>query len=169
KKKNISLVTIYEGHGLETAKEFSSIYEHEFGAARKFYLGTTSSSVIYNKALKAAANSDLVIVPAYIRSKAFQGTVRLSKRNIAFINKLVKINKNVMILSFGNPYLLSAFPEVSTYLCAYGDVPASQQAMLNAIAGQNDITGKLPVSIPNTKFKVGDGISLTRNIHLALK
>ena len=161
KQKNISIITLYEGYNPENAQEFASLYEKEFGAAKKFFLSPVISSSIYRKALLAASKSDLVIIPAFIKAKAFQGTVSLSRKNAFFINKLLQTNKNVIMLSFGSPYLLSAFPEISTYLCAYGDVPVSQRAMLNAIEGRQGITGKLPVSIPNTKFKVGDGIILS--------
>jgi beta-N-acetylhexosaminidase len=161
KQKNVTIITMYEGYNPESAKEFSSLYEHEYGAAGKFYLSPVVSSSIYRKALLAASKSDLVIIPAFIKAKAFQGTVSLSRKNASFINKLLKVNKKIIVLSFGSPYLLSAFPEISTYLCAYGDVPVSQRAMLNAIEGKQNITGRLPVSIPNTKYTVGHGIILS--------
>ncbi len=56
--------------------------------------------------------------------------------------------------------MLSLFPEASTYLCAYGDVPVSQEAMAEALVGENKIQGRLPISIPNTEFIVGDGIKV---------
>jgi hypothetical protein len=59
-----------------------------------------------------------------------------------------------ILVSFGNPYLLSLFPKIDVYLCGFGDTKATQRAMLKALVGEIDIQGKLPISIPNTKYKV---------------
>ena len=50
------------------------------------------------------------------------------------------------------------------YLCGFGDTKATQSAMLKALLGEIDIDGKLPVSIPETKYKIGDGIKLPKKM-----
>ena len=45
-------------------------------------------------------------------------------------------------ISFGNPYLLQNFPELRTYLVAYGDMPSLQEATARALLGQIDVVGK---------------------------
>ncbi len=41
--------------------------------------------------------------------------------------------------SFGNPYILSSFPELKTYIVAYGDMSSLQRAAARSILGQQGI------------------------------
>jgi hypothetical protein len=102
---------------------------------------------------------NLVIFSSFIRVKAYQGTVSLSKKHETFIHKLLSMKVPTVLISFGNPYLLSSFPKVNSYLCAFGDTRVSQQAMIKALVGEIDIQGTLPISIPGTRYKVGYGIN----------
>ena len=72
---------------------------------------------------------------------------------------LIANNTPVIGISFGNPYLLMSFPDLRTYMVAYGDMPSLQQAAARAVLGQIDITGKLPISLPSL-YPRGSGIQL---------
>jgi len=65
----------------------------------------------------------------------------------------------VIGISFGNPYLLQSFPDLRTYLVAYGDMPSLQEAVVRALLGEIDITGKLPISLPGL-YPRGTGIQV---------
>ena len=62
-------------------------------------------------------------------------------------------------VSFGNPYLLQSFKELKTYLVAYGDMPSLQRAAARALTRQIDVTGRLPITLPNL-YARGTGIQL---------
>ncbi|MBK7510889.1 MAG: hypothetical protein IPI76_01290 [Chloracidobacterium sp.] len=64
-------------------------------------------------------------------------------------------------VSFGNPYVLGSFPEINAYLVAYGDMPSLQRAVGRALTGQQDITGRLPITLPGL-FARGMGIQLLK-------
>ncbi len=68
-------------------------------------------------------------------------------------------NAPVVGISFGNPYLLQNFPTMKTYLVAYGDMPALQQATARAMLGETDITGRFPISLPSL-YARGTGIQM---------
>jgi beta-N-acetylhexosaminidase len=65
----------------------------------------------------------------------------------------------VALISMGNPYLLSAFPNVAAYAAAFSTVSTSEIAVARAILGEIPIQGKMPVSIPGYA-KIGDGIAV---------
>jgi len=67
----------------------------------------------------------------------------------------LKLNKKVIVLSFENPYILSLFPEAKNYICTFSDTKVSQKAALDVITGLIEPKGRLPVSIPNTEYKIG--------------
>jgi hypothetical protein len=63
----------------------------------------------------------------------------------------------VVLVSLGSPYYASLFPEVDAFVCAYGDLPASQRAVARVLRGQRGTVGRLPVTIPGFA-RYGDGI-----------
>jgi beta-N-acetylhexosaminidase len=77
-----------------------------------------------------------------------------------FIKEILKSRKPVILISLNDPYLLSVIPAAGVYLCSYGGAEVSQKAAFDALTGKIKITGKLPISIPNTDFKLGDGITI---------
>lgn len=117
----------------------------------------------YQNALTIAGNSDLVLVPIFARVRA-SGTIQLPERHTELVRDLSSKNIPVVFMSMGNPYMMSEFPEVPVYLCSYGDPMVSQNAMVKAISGESDITGKLPINIPGTEYMIGDGIEKKKNV-----
>jgi beta-N-acetylhexosaminidase len=53
-----------------------------------------------------------------------------------------------ILVSLGNPYLISGLPEVGSYLIGWRSNPVTEEAAARALAGAAPITGKLPISIP---------------------
>ncbi|RMD50677.1 MAG: hypothetical protein D6830_02150, partial [Ignavibacteria bacterium] len=116
----------------------------------------------FRRARAIARKSDLIILPIYSAVRSFQNDISLPKKYIDFVNYIHKLKKPVVVISFGDPYLLKDIKSVPTYLCAYGSVDASEDAVVSALLGEIKIQGKLPVTIPNTPYLRGTGIQ--RNI-----
>ncbi len=100
---------------------------------------------------------DIFIIPLFIRVQMKSGTVGMNNSQAEFIEYLSKKGKKVIVISFGNPYLLANFPEVHGYLAAYGDAKTVIDAAINTLTGKNNPKGKLPVTI-NENFKFGHGL-----------
>lgn len=64
-------------------------------------------------------------------------------------NQLIAIGIPVVAVSARNPYDIMSYPTVGAYLVQYGFKPASFEAAANTIFGENQPTGKLPVTIYN--------------------
>jgi beta-N-acetylhexosaminidase len=109
-------------------------------------------------AIRAQADSaDVIIASAYVFPRESQGTIGTQGGFSALVEQLAVAKKNLVAISFGNPYLVSAFPSVPAYMLAWGSAPVSQKAAAQALLGLKPISGKLPISIP-PGFKAGDGI-----------
>lgn len=115
-----------------------------------------------NAVLSRAMKADVVIVSMYgrVRSGA-ANSVGLPKASEQALRSLFNRNeyKPIIGIAFGNPYALMNFPEFDTYLVAYGDMPSLQRATARAILGKQDITGRLPISLPNL-YARGTGLEL---------
>ena len=160
KVRTATCITITDEIGTEAEMLFQKIAEENFDKVYPIILNKKSSPKDYIRAYQIAKSSNLILLPSFVRVKAYQGTVKLSKRNTDFINKIIRLKIPSVLISLGNPYLLSLFPKVQTYLCSYGDPPVSQYAMMKAILGEINISGRLPISIPNSNYKIGDGIQI---------
>jgi beta-N-acetylhexosaminidase len=125
-------------------------------------LDERSSEAEVRKAVEKADEADLVIASLYGRVRSGQArSVGLPEPGEKALATLIKKKAPVVGISFGNPYLLQSFPQLKTYLVAYGDMPSLQHATVRALLGQIDITGKLPISLPGL-YPRGTGIQLKR-------
>ncbi|MCH7963481.1 MAG: serine hydrolase [Bacteroidetes bacterium] len=162
--ENISCVTVTDGNGNETATYFQDKFLNRIGNINKILITNKTKNRGYNIALTSLNKSDLILMPVFMEVKEQEGTEKIRKDQINFIEKVLRLKAPVVMISFKNPYLLSSFPITRTYLNAYSYTLASQQACLKALLGETDITGRLPVSIPNTKYHIGYGIKLDNTI-----
>lgn len=110
------------------------------------------------EALRRRADSaDVIVASAYVVPRENRGTVSAQGGFSGFVEALSAAGKPVVAVTFGNPYLLSAYPSVPAYLLAWGGGEASQRAAARALAGRAEITGTLPISIPPS-LRRGEGI-----------
>ena len=112
------------------------------------------------RAREMVAGADIVIAAMYgrVRSGA-RNSVGLPDAGADIIKNAIANNKKVIGISFGNPYILSSFPELKTYIVAYGDMSSLQRAAGRSLIGQQDITGHLPISLPGL-YPRGTGITV---------
>ncbi|MGH7564892.1 MAG: glycoside hydrolase family 3 N-terminal domain-containing protein, partial [Gemmatimonadota bacterium] len=109
-------------------------------------------------ALAARADSvDLVVVSVHVPPQAGAGTVGVPDSFRAFVAGLLGRPVPVVLVSFGSPYLLDAWPGAGTYLIAWGGQPVLQRAAARALLGLADVTGRLPVSLP-PHHAAGEGL-----------
>jgi beta-N-acetylhexosaminidase len=100
---------------------------------------------------------DVIIVSAYVYPRDYRGSVATQGGFSSFVQTLARRGKPLVVVSFGSPYLLNAFPAARAYLLGWGGAPVSQIAAARALAGFTRITGQLPVSLP-PHHRVGEGI-----------
>lgn len=126
------------------------------------YVQENSLKEQVDAARKAMQEADVVVFGLYgrVRSGA-KNSVGIPENGAAILREALAANKKVIGISFGNPYVLGSFPDMSTYLVAYGDMPSLQRAAARSVLGLQDITGKLPISLPGL-YPRGTGIQLMK-------
>ncbi len=120
--------------------------------------GTNSEA--YQDLLSRARRSDLVVVSVYSN---YAGRVELPDATVEFVNELARRRVTHVVISFGNPYLISLFPDARVYLLAWSSAQVSQQAAADALFGDIAITGHSPVGM-DPFFAVGDGIQVPQRV-----
>ncbi len=126
------------------------------------YLQENSLAEQSEAARKTVNEADVIIVGLYgrVRSGA-KNSVGIPENGAAILREALASGKKVIGISFGNPYILSSFPEMKTYIVAYGDMPSLQRAAAKGLLGQQGFTGKLPISLPDLHPR-GAGIQITK-------
>lgn len=153
-KKNTAIIIISEGGEQDNTSYLKSIVPDYFPSNSVF---TSGSSPELSGDLSMFSGFDNIVVAVYAKVRYGTGKISISKENSALITALTGINKNMAVISLGNPYLLKEFPSVPVYLCAYGDSDFAIKASLKAIAGNIHFKGKLPVTITEN-YKFGSSI-----------
>lgn len=131
-------------------------YRFEFAA-----LDERSTEADQNRAFERASKSDVVIAALYgrVRSGA-RNSGMLPPAGANVLQKILASEKPLINISFGNPYLILNYPQMKTYIVSYGDMPSLQKATANAISGNQDFYGKLPITVGN--YPLGTGLSLKK-------
>ena len=103
----------------------------------------------------------VVLFSPFIRVSANKGDVAVAPHVADFVKQIAGSHR-LVVTSFGNPYALTQFPEVGTYVVAWGQWDVAQRAAARALTGLIPITGKLPIAIPPL-HRIGEGVQVKGN------
>ena len=139
---------VYASSGaLWASRSFSPSFLDRLVDVTEIELDERSDSAAYATAGALLERAARVVVSAYVSPSAGAGEGVLARRLRDLIGRSAAERPTVLV-SFGNPYLLSSVPEVGSYLIAWGDREVSQRAAVAALFGEEAIGGRLPVPLP---------------------
>jgi beta-N-acetylhexosaminidase len=108
------------------------------------------------------------VVAAFATVSADRGSLGLAGALPHALETLIASGQPVALVALGNPYLLRNFPGVAAYLATFSTVPPSEIAAVEALFGEIDIRGHLPVSIPGlANYGEGMQVQATRAVPAA--
>ena len=146
--RKILSITYAEPADLVAGRAFNSAIAERLPQTQTVRVDSRTTDAEYAALAAQADSASLLVVSAYVSPRAFAGSVATQGAFAQFVEKLALSGKPIIVLSFGSPYLLSAFPSVSSYLLAWGGAPISQRAAALALLGEREINGRLPISLP---------------------
>ena len=104
--------------------------------------------VVFDSLAERAASADLVVVSVYVAPRSGGGSLDVPEALGRFADRAAEGGTPVILVSFGSPYLVASFPDVSAYLLAWGGGAVSQRAAVDALLGRRPTTGRLPITLP---------------------
>jgi len=117
-------------------------------SSRHFRAGNlTQTKLINHEIIEQARVAEVIILAAYVNVRLNSGTIDLPAESVEQLQPILQLNKPVILVSFGSPFLIKQFPGVQAYACAYSATQPSQKAMAMAVTGECDFTGKLPIEL----------------------
>jgi len=167
--KNILPIDISKNF-IKVIDVYGTRYKHEQSIATKeliknrlpiksFVVDETDSPRYLETISDQISMDDVLILNVFARPSSYKGTVGLNDNQTAFINDLIEKTKNIVMVSFGNPYLIRGFEEIPAYVCAWEYQSNQQKAGANAVIGKGNFNGKLPIDIPGVASR-GHGIKI---------
>jgi beta-N-acetylhexosaminidase len=120
-------------------------------------LDPRSTPVEVAEILEASRDADLILVSFFVKARSGSGRIAVPEPARDALPALLELRKPIVAVSFGSPYLLREFPELQTYVCAYGSQEVAQLAAARALFGEAAFEGHLPVTIPGAAQR-GAGI-----------
>ena len=161
--RKILSITYADAADLVAGRAFNQVVSERIPRIQSVRIDARTTDSEYAALSAQADSSDLLLVSAYVSPREFSGTVGTQPAFSGFVERFALCGKPIIVISFGSPYLLSAFPSVSSYLLAWGGAPVSQRAGALAVLGEREINGRLPVSLPpSLPFGAGIHRALTR-------
>jgi len=135
--------------------------EKRCSEVNSFYADCFTGEKFLKERVKKASEADVIIFALFSDRRAWKGSVDLEPRHIQLVQEVARGSRPVIVVSFGSPYFMCHFPEVDSYLCAYGDAPQAKEAAVKALFGEIEVKGKLPVSLPDL-YPLGHGLFLPK-------
>ena len=121
-----------------------------------FKLWPASGPASYDSAAAVIGRSSVTLFAAADRPVPWRGTVGLPDAMMKLMDSTAVARPTVLV-SLGNPYLISSLPNVGSYLIGWRANTVTEQAVARALAGETAITGTLPISIPPS-YRRGWGV-----------
>ncbi len=150
RKGRILNLTFSDEDDRTVTRTFVDELRQRVGTVENFVIDPKAPEAEIERALSraGAGGFDVVIYSLAVRARSGKGSVALPAAGKRIADRLIASHAPLVVISFGNPYLLMAVPDSPSYLLAYSPFPVSQRAAAKAILGEIEISGKLPVSFP---------------------
>jgi len=159
KIKNVKVIDVY-----------GSTYNHEQSISTKeiiknnvpiksFVVDETDNTDYLESVSEKIGENDILIINVFAKPRAWKGTVGLNEDQTAFIKMLMDKTKQIIMVSYGNPYIIRDFADIPAYICAWESQSNLQKAGANAVLGKGNFNGKLPIDIPDIA-KRGRGLKI---------
>lgn len=146
---NVLNIILQDKTNSETGKGYSKKLDHYY-AATHIRIDPDTDSLRYAKATELATRASAVLVTSFVKALSGSGTLKLTEKQQQFIHSLTGIvpkEKPLIFVSFGTPYIINYFPEITTYLCTYSENDSSEEMAVEVLKGNLTPQGVLPVSL----------------------
>ena len=151
-------VTYRRRNDLRAGRTFNARLRETYPRLRVSYVDAETTAQEYGALARRARGMNLTIISLHASVRTASGSVALPDGALELVRGLTRAGVPVVVVAFGNPYLLGEFPEVRTYLTAWSGVPVAERAAADAMLGRFEVTGRTPTRIP--PFEIGFGLRI---------
>lgn len=137
---NTGQKALVTGFGLVTTKTLGAAVEAHGLSAQVLDTGFSPEPAQIVEAVEAAKQSDVVLVSTF-------NAWTPGATQVELVNQLLATGKPVVVTAVGTPYDVAYLPAAPTFITSLDYQPPSLEAMVEAVFGDLNPTGKLPVTV----------------------
>lgn len=94
-----------------------------------------------------ARSSGPLVVGIFLRPRAYSGRIQLDDEELARVEKARANATFTAVVSLGSPFVFGQVRKYDSGLCTFSSLEASQKAAAQALAGEMQASGKLPIKL----------------------
>jgi beta-N-acetylhexosaminidase len=147
------------GNDEPTGSYFTRLLHRRHPEIETVRLSPTSTAEEQEHALEVLRHSDLALVSVFVGVHTSSGHIGMPPHFAPLVDALNSLQTPMIVVSFGDPYLVREFPAASAVLCGYSDSEPTAEAVVDALTGDQPIGGHLPVPV-SPEYPEGYGLSL---------
>ena len=153
-------ITVGRRSDLGAGEAFNATLRKSSPSMRAEFVASDDPAVNYSRLESMADSADVTIISSYVGQSWNVTNVDAPKAFATWIDRIASNKREVIVVAFGNPYLLSQIPGILEYVVAWDGAPVSQQSAARVLTGMAPASGHLPITIPSVA-KRGDGLTVT--------
>ncbi len=142
-----------------TGTYFTQLLRHRHFDVSSVRLSPASTPEEMDRALAMLRRADLAIVSLFVGVHTSSGAIGLPGRLASFARSANEVATPMILVDFGDPYAVTAWPAPRAIVCGYSDAEVEQEAVVSCLTGDEPIHGRLPVRL-SAQFPIGFGIAL---------
>jgi beta-N-acetylhexosaminidase len=134
--------------------------------ARVMFIDDTLAPLLASQVLQAAARAERIVAAIYVIPSAGRavagetGSPALEQGPASVLSSVLQAAAaKTVVVSLGNPYLVTQYPAAQNYLCTFSNAPVSELSAVKFLFGEIPARGHLPVTIPGVGQRVPMGSS----------
>ncbi|MEO7217031.1 MAG: glycoside hydrolase family 3 N-terminal domain-containing protein, partial [Gemmatimonadaceae bacterium] len=154
-------ITVARRTDLAAGSAFNATVAKAVPGLQQEFVNSDDPAVNYARLENMADSADVTIVSSYVGQSWNVTSVDAPQTFADWIGRMVEKGRKVVVVAFGNPYLLSQIPTAPEYVVAWDSAPVSQNSAARVLLGVTPPLGHLPITIPPVAMR-GDGLTLRR-------
>lgn len=160
--RRVTAVSMADDRTGATGSGFATALRGYHNDVRFWYYDQRSKAEDLDAIVTAAGNSDLILVGSFVFLQTSSGKISLTDAQSRFLKRLKATGKPIVLISFGNPYIVIDLPDADVHLLAWANTQSQIEAATHAMFGATDIGGRMPISIPGTQYAFGAGLTIPK-------
>jgi beta-N-acetylhexosaminidase len=149
----------------EVRSENGRLLVHEIRSrvpdARVLFIDDAMASALAPQVIEAAAHAERIVATVYVIPSAGRavagetGSPALEGGPSSVLASVLRTAAaRTVVVSLGNPYLITQYPAVRNYVCTFSNAPVSELSAIKFLFGEMPARGHLPVTIPGVAQRV---------------
>ena len=155
----VQLKNIGNSQSIDAAMDLFADMVSDSAEVEDIRLGREPSRSDVRDLMDSAEEADAIVVAMYLRLVAGRGDAGLFPEQEEVLEDLVALDKPITLITLGNPYAITPYPDAEALLVAYEQSLASVRSTASILSGAKDPYGKLPITVG--QFSFGSGLNQT--------